>query len=59
MSELKSKDYHDYFIKDGRFIGRFDEMYKNVDDPWHIDRLGRRLDMDAALLLLKTSGPRL
>jgi SAM-dependent methyltransferase len=50
---VKSKDYHDYFIKNGRFIGRFEEMYRNVDDPWHIDALGRRLDMDAALLLLR------
>ncbi|MFH1140022.1 MAG: class I SAM-dependent methyltransferase [Pseudomonadota bacterium] len=56
MNEVKSKDYHDYFIKDGRFIGRFEEMYQNVADPWHIDDLGRRLDMDAALLLLQYSG---
>ena len=51
-----SRDYHDYFIKDGRFIGRFEEMYQNVDDPWHIEALGRRLDMDAALLLLQSEG---
>ena len=50
-----SRDYHDYFIKDGRFIGRFEEMYQNVDDPWHIDRLGRRIDMDAALLLVESA----
>lgn len=49
-------DYHDYFIKDGQFIGRFEDMYQDVEDPWHIDRLGRRLDMDAALLLLKQAG---
>ena len=29
-----SKDYHDYVIKDGKFIGKFEEMYQNVDDPW-------------------------
>ncbi|MBU2548869.1 MAG: class I SAM-dependent methyltransferase, partial [Proteobacteria bacterium] len=46
-------NYHDYFIKDGRFIGRFEEMYQNVEDPWHIESLGRRLDMDAALLLIR------
>lgn len=36
-----SKDdnnYHDYVIKDGRFIGRFEEMYQNCDDPWHQDK---------------------
>ena len=27
--------YHDYVIKDGNFIGKFDEMYRNCDDPWH------------------------
>lgn len=30
----RSKDYRDYVIKDGRFIGKFEEMYQNVDDPW-------------------------
>ena len=54
MTGDKPVNYHDYFIKDGRFIGRFEEMYQNVDDPWHIDALGRRLDMDAALLLVKS-----
>jgi SAM-dependent methyltransferase len=54
--ERKMPDYHDYFIKDGKFIGRFEEMYQDVDDPWYIDRLGRRLDMDAALLLIKHAG---
>lgn len=28
-------DYADYVIKDGRFIGDFETMYKNCDDPWH------------------------
>lgn len=56
MDPINSKDYHDYFIKDGKFIGRFEQMYQQVTDPWHIDALGRRLDMDAALLLLKNSG---
>lgn len=27
-------DYHDYVIKDGVFVGQFEEMYKNCDDPW-------------------------
>lgn len=30
-----TKDYHDYFIKDGKFVGAFEEMYQNVEDPWH------------------------
>ena len=28
-------DYHDYVIKDGRFIGEFEQMYRHVPDPWH------------------------
>lgn len=31
---ITSKDYHDYVIKDGKFIGEFEQMYRNVDDPW-------------------------
>ena len=30
-----SGDYHDYVIKDGQFIGKFEEMYRDCDDPWH------------------------
>ena len=29
-----SGDYHDYVIKDGRFVGRFEEMYRACDNPW-------------------------
>ncbi len=45
-------DYHEYFIQDGRHVGRYEEMYRNCPDPWHIEELGPRLDMAAALLLL-------
>jgi SAM-dependent methyltransferase len=27
--------YQDLVIKDGRFVGEFDRMYKAFDDPWH------------------------
>lgn len=46
------RDYHDYFIRDGRHVGRYEEMYVNCSDPWRIESLGVRLDMLAALLLL-------
>ena len=29
------KKYADYFIKDGKFIGKFEEMYKSCEDPWN------------------------
>ena len=28
--------YQDYVIKDGKFIGKFDEMYKKHSDPWRL-----------------------
>jgi SAM-dependent methyltransferase len=46
-------DYHDYFLVDGRHIGRYEEMYRDCADPWRIEELGPRLDMRAALLLLE------
>lgn len=27
--------YQDYVIKDGRFVGKFEEMYQDFSDPWH------------------------
>ena len=29
------KRYQDYVIKDGKFIGKFEEMYQKFEDPWH------------------------
>jgi SAM-dependent methyltransferase len=26
--------YHDYVIKDGKFVGKFEEMYQKFSDPW-------------------------
>ena len=28
--------YQDFVIKDGRFIGKFEEMYKKFPDPWQL-----------------------
>lgn len=30
----EKKTYHDYVIKDGKFIGQFDEMYADFNDHW-------------------------
>lgn len=27
--------YQNYVIKDGKFIGQFEEMYQKFDNPWH------------------------
>ena len=34
MPKINSQDYHDYVIKAGKFIGEFEQMYQNIDDPW-------------------------
>lgn len=30
----KHKSYHDLVIKDGKFIGEFETLYQEFDDPW-------------------------
>lgn len=47
-----SAHYQDYVIKEGRFIGAFEEMYRDCPDPWHQDAI-QPLSEDAALLLVK------
>jgi SAM-dependent methyltransferase len=29
-----SDDYHDYVIKEGKLVGRFEEMYQLCENPW-------------------------
>ncbi|MFB6197791.1 MAG: class I SAM-dependent methyltransferase [Halobacteriaceae archaeon] len=43
--------YHDYVIREGELIGRFEEMYQQCEDPWHQDE-GDRLKEQIALLTL-------
>ncbi len=31
---MKKKSYHDYVIKEGKFIGDFENMYRDCEDPW-------------------------
>tara|TARA_Y100000996_G_C22532555_1_gene647098 strand:- start:784 stop:1395 length:612 start_codon:yes stop_codon:yes gene_type:complete len=32
--------YQDFVIKDGKFIGEFEKMYQNFDDPWNQKKEG-------------------
>ena len=34
---MKKEKYQKYVFKGGTFIGDFDNMYKNCDDPWNLD----------------------
>ena len=33
--------YQDYVIKDGKFVGEFDEMYKKFSDPWNLLKINK------------------
>ena len=46
-----STDYHDYVFKNGEFVGKFEEMYQNVEDPWHQDDTSK-IHYDMVLYLL-------
>tara|TARA_R110001592_G_scaffold57277_1_gene174144 strand:+ start:20356 stop:21027 length:672 start_codon:yes stop_codon:yes gene_type:complete len=41
-----TNDYHDYVIKDGKFVGKFEEMYQNCDDPWNRVKLAANSQTD-------------
>lgn len=43
MSKIISNDYHDFVIKNGEFVGDFEEMYVQCEDPWpeSIDEIKR------------------
>ena len=28
-------NYHKYVIEDGKLVGKFEEMYQNIEDPWN------------------------
>lgn len=52
MVEIDSTNYHDFVIKDGRFIGEFEQMYRKTDDPWGTVRHVNSLKNDVLLVLL-------
>jgi SAM-dependent methyltransferase len=32
---MRESKYRDFIIKNGRFIGKFEEMYQKISDPWN------------------------
>ena len=52
---IDSDDYRDYVIRDGRFIGAFEEMYRRIDDPWNIGD-AREIQYDLVLYLIRRYG---
>ena len=58
MKNLKSKtskdsNYHDYVIKDGEFVGEFEKMYQNIDDPWMQSVQPNRYFRNAGIIHIK------
>jgi SAM-dependent methyltransferase len=46
MSNFKSKDYHDYVIREGKLIAEFEEMYRNSETiPWHQNEQEKWIDI--------------
>lgn len=39
-----SKRYQDYVIADGKLVGDFENLYKNIDDPWHQSEIDHKFD---------------
>jgi SAM-dependent methyltransferase len=52
----KSKSYHDYVIKDGKFIGNFEEMYKVYEDPWMQSEQPNRYSRKMAIMNIQRYG---
>lgn len=49
----KHERYQDYVIRDGRFVGEFEEMYRDHADPWHQSQQDLESDWAVALSLLQ------
>lgn len=51
---MHSKNYRDYVIKDGKFIGQFEEMYQNSEEvPWHQDKTAFTLFTEIDLAIIR------
>lgn len=51
----KGRDYHDYVIKDGRLVGRFEDMYREVEGvPWHQDETAFNISSNIDLLIINS-----
>lgn len=44
--------YQDYVIRDGKFVGKFEEMYQKFDDPWHQNENGMFNNLSRKLFLI-------
>ena len=57
QDDLVSTRYQDYVICDGKYVGRFDDMYRNAAEvPWHQDETVNAIFSDLTVTLLKRRG---
>ena len=54
--ETERKSYHDYVIKDGKFLGDFQNMYKSCEDPWMQSTQPNKYSRIAGILNLRNFG---
>jgi SAM-dependent methyltransferase len=49
-----STEYQDYVFKDGKLLGRFNDMYRySREVPWHQDKTAQQIFVDLDLAILK------
>lgn len=54
---IKSTDYHDYVFRDGKFVGEFEDMYRNsATTPWHQDEQADWMDVRLTREMLRDFG---
>lgn len=54
QDDLVSTRYQDYVIRDGKYVGRFEDMYRNaVEVPWHQDETVSAIFSDFTVAILK------
>lgn len=54
MQDSPSDRYQDYVISNGRYVGRFEEMYRNsADIPWHQDKTANAVFSDLTIAILR------
>src|SRR5688572_16074106 len=54
----KKETYHDYVISDGKFVGKFDEMYAKFSDPWTQSTQPNKYSRMAGIIHMKNFGIR-
>lgn len=50
------ESYHDYAIKDGKLIAKYEEMYQKFDDPWIQSTQPNRYSRSMAIMNIKRFG---